>query len=620
MQISHTAPALASAIQQGLSVEITAKGTWHHKNLLLRIVNLFRRIIFGYDEALENAKNLATFFAAPNMVSSGDIKGLSQKDSWDAEAMSSLVSAVKASLRHSVEKEEARIASLADRRNQMTASVNESERVEVVELNRKIFSVKEWSHRYAAACLDRALLTQKYLGENQENIDKVNPNEADEDWLKGELDQWLAHQYPVIDYPDCGGAFAEIYRACQYQDFISAARKNRALLELFLSSVFKNQSNIDVFIQAPEVQTELEKTFLYKRLQRSANGGLLLSQLQNHEGKPIKDVTLRINNKQQSIIDPSSTVEIAEGIERTVSHVFKECKAQNSRFIDQEYLWRDGLTQFDGRLLEFDLNQEEWWTHLPAMFQPMTKEQISAAYGVSLEGDEKYALFVTRGSRTVPNMSIEDCHGWCNIIFPSNERGMYTVIAPGKYADWFPNSLREKGMHTFGTFRGQITLADFSEFISNRERISVPVSCLTKGEFLRAMGFLKTKLTDSREGNMVFQAQGDDCANFVQELSDHLWPGKFNLFDLCFEELSLPATLRWILQLRPLFSTPQGWQRFRRGFCCLFGGMRGYRMRNGTVVRLKDFQKWRDGFLAVPTALWRHRDRILENYRASIAM
>ena len=55
MLISDTAPMLIRAIQDEQSVEITAKGTWRHKSLLLRIVNLFRRIILGYDEALENA-------------------------------------------------------------------------------------------------------------------------------------------------------------------------------------------------------------------------------------------------------------------------------------------------------------------------------------------------------------------------------------------------------------------------------------------------------------------------------------------------------------------------------------------------------------------------------------
>ena len=85
-QISNTAPALTRAIQQGLPVEITASGTWRHKNVLLRIVALFRRLFFGYNEALENAENLTAFLSAPKMVSSDAIKGLSQKDSWGVAA------------------------------------------------------------------------------------------------------------------------------------------------------------------------------------------------------------------------------------------------------------------------------------------------------------------------------------------------------------------------------------------------------------------------------------------------------------------------------------------------------------------------------------------------------
>ena len=650
-QISNTAPALTRAIQQGLPVEITASGTWRHKNVLLRIVALFRRLFFGYNEALENAENLTAFLSAPKMVSSDAIKGLSQKDSWDAKAIFSLVEAVKSSLAPAAEKEKRHVYSLINQRKQVLGtSPNEDRKIRLVELNRRIYSSKERPVQYAMAGLDRAFLTQRYLGENQETIESTEPKESNVHWLRKKVRRWLKYQYPELEYrPDSKEARATIRRACQYQDFISAARKNRALLELFLCSAFKHQSNIDVFIQAPRIQAELEKTFLYKRLQRSPNGGLQLRQVTSDGARPVKDITLLVHGKHQSIVDPKGMVEVADRVQWAVSKVFEECKAQNSRFIaleylwqgglekfdgrlgdfslDQEnwwthllkYLWRSGPEKFDGRLGDFNLDQENWWTHLPTLFQPMTKEQILTEYGVALDDKENYALFVAKASRTTPDMNIKGCHGWCNIIFPSGD-GTYTVIAPGKYADWFPNSFFEEGLHTFGTYRGQVTLTDFNEFMSNRERLSVPVSCLSKEEFSTAMEFLKERIKESREGNMVFQAQGDDCANFVQELSDHLWPGKFNLFDLSFEQLALPPALSWIVKIKPRFSTAEKWQRFRRAFCCTLGALRGHRMANKKVICLKDFKNWYDGHLALPAALWLHRDAILATNGLSAAV
>jgi hypothetical protein len=611
--VSKTIPELTQAIQQHKHITITPGGGWYHKSLLSIIVDLFRRI-FGYDESFENAKNLATYLASPQKVSSDAIKGLRQKDDWKFHEMNTLVTAVKESLRPSIEKEEAKILKLINRRKSLSA------RTQIVALNQKIFALKNWPYRDVTARLDRGVFSQEFLGKNQPEIDQTQPLRRDTEWLKWQLAQWEPYQFPRTHYdPHCDWVRARINRSCQYQTFIDAARENQALLELFLRAVFGNRSNVDVFIQTPNVQEGLEKALLHKRLQRTDNDGLRLGQLANSTEKPIKIVTLFINGTHQSITNLSDTCQIDTAV--TVSEIIGECKNQNKSFISLEYLWDRGLARFDGRLFDFDIQQNEWWKKLPVIFQPLTIEQIQLMYGVTIKSlgtDDAYGLFIARSSRTTPDNSPKGAHSWCNIIYPSDKPGQFTLIAPGKYATWFPITVVEYFLHTFGSFKANITLCDLNEFISSREQISVSVGSMTKQQFLTGMDFLKTKLQESREGNLVFQSQGDDCAHFIQEFADVVFsPNKINLYKMRFEDLTVPAPLSLITKVKPYFPSEKSWQQFRRGFCYLCGAARSLQLSNGKVVRLSDFENYRSGHIDFPGGLWNHREEIAKTLRVS---
>jgi hypothetical protein len=624
--IGQSIPSLTQAIQQGESVGITDEGTWYYKGLLTRIINVVRRVFFGYDETLENAQNLAAFLATPKRVCSDTIKGLYQNDTWTPQDIAPLVAAVKASIQERTASEEAEIQTLVHQREQLESLHDEKQQTAIVELNRKIFSPERWSHRHVAACLDRGVLSQKYLGMDQHEIEQTPALREDVDWLTQELLQWQSHQFPAVDYlngPNDEQVRAKIEYTCRYRECIAAARQNRGFLELCFQSVFKSMPDnltnaVDIFIQAPRIQEELRRTYLDKRIREVANNGIRFEQQSGESpiGKPLKDVKLLMNGEFQSIIDPSSMVRVAADVVTSVSRVFDEFEAQNHRFISMEYLQDAGVTKFDGRVLDLDLDKEEWWKDLPVI-RRMTREQVESTYGIPFH--DGYALFVIRGSRTTPDLSADGNHGWSNIIYPLDD-GTFNVIAPGKFSDWFPVGLWQAFYHIFRTHKAYVTLVDANEFMSSRDRISIPLPPLSKEKFFELMGDLRNDLLKSRRGELVFQAQGDNCASWIQSLISRHWPAlHIDPYQTRIEDVGLPGAIMPIVWAKSLFPNDEGWQEFRRWFCSLCGAIEGFQSPDGQggtkTVRLIDHKGWHDGVLQLPSRLWVERERVLSQVR-----
>ena len=375
---------------------------------------------------------------------------------------------------------------------------------------------------------------------------------------------------------------------------------------------------VDIFIQAPRIQEELRRTYLDKRIREIANNGICFEQLtaEGPSGKPLKDVKLLIDGEMQSIADPSNMIHIAKDVMTSVSRVFDEFEAQNFRFINMEYLQDTGVTKFDARLLDVDLSKEEWWKDLPVI-RRMTREQVEETYGVSFK--DGYALFVIRGSRTTPDLSADGNHGWSNIIYPL-EDGTFNVIAPGKFSDWFPVGFWQSFYHIFRTHKAYVTLLDANEFMSSRDRTCIPLPPMPKEKFYEVMADLKNELLKSRRGELIFQAQGDNCASWVRSMISRHWSDlKIEPYETRMEDLGLPAPIMPIIWSKSLFPNEEGWQQFRRGFCSFCGAGEGHDSSDGNggtkTTRLIDHKGWHDGILQLPARIWYERDRVLAQIR-----
>ncbi len=410
----------------------------------------------------------------------------------------------------------------------------------------------------------------------------------------------------------------KIRHCCRYTGFIAAARSNRALLDMCFQSVFKSMPDeftnaIDIFLQAPQIQEQLRKTFLDKRIREVANRGLRFVQYaQEAQGKPIKGVHLLIDGEYQPITDETAQVRVARGVNKTVAQVFEEFEAQNFRFIELEYLQDTGITQFDGRLLKFDMDKPEWWKELPVI-KRMTREQIEDAYDVNFQ--EGHAFFAIRASRTTPDLNGADNHGWSDLLIPLPD-GTFNCLSLGKFSNWFPVTLMETFNHVFHTHEANVTVLDTNSFMSSRDRTAVPLPPITKEQFPEIMKNLKEEFLRSRRGELIFQAQGDNCASWVRHFIQRNWPGlDIEPYQTPFQDLTLPTIFMPLIWTRNFFPNDAMWHWFRRSFCSLFGALSYHQMPQSAgeprKIRLLDNHDWSRGILQIPSRLWIERDRVL---------
>jgi hypothetical protein len=410
----------------------------------------------------------------------------------------------------------------------------------------------------------------------------------------------------------------KIHTCCCYPEFISAARQNRALLDMCFNTVFKSMPDecadaIAIFLQAPMIQEQLRKTFLDKRIREVANQGIRFVQYtEGHEGKPIKAVQLLIDGEYQSITDENSTIRVAKDVHTTVGKMFEEFVAQNVRFIEMEYLQDSGVTLFDGRRFKADLSKKEWWKELPVI-KRMTREQIEDAYDTDFQKGE--ALFVIRASRTTPDLRGDGSHAWADLLVPLGD-GTFNCLSIGKYSNWFPVGLLETFNFIFHTHEANVTVVDPNTFMSSRDRISVPLPPINKDQLEQIMEDLRKELIRSRNHELIFQAQGDNCALWIRHFIQRNWQGlSIEPYQIPVQDLIVPNFLMPIIWARHIFPTESAWQWFRIGFCSIFGAMSPHalptsdgRSRNISLFNNED---WRRGLLQIPARLWMEKERIL---------
>ena len=130
------------------------------------------------------------------------------------------------------------------------------------------------------------------------------------------------------------------------------------------------------------------------------------------------------------------------------------------------------------------------------------------------------------------------------------------------------------------------------------------------------MNSLKEELLRSRRGELIFQAQGDNCASWVRHFIQRNWPGlDIEPYQTPFQDLILPTIFMPLIWTRDLFPNDAAWHWFRRTFCSMFGALSYHDLPGGGQVRLLDNHDWGRGILQIPSRLWIERERVLARIR-----
>ena len=613
------------AIERGESIKVSRDGTWCKR---WRITALLRRLlapIFRWNDTINVAETTSFYLLK---ASTKTTAGFLQRG-LDPERVSSIVTAVKKTIEAQKKKGEEKLKEETAKTFRSTVLSSTSSSQEKKRLSRPPPS----GARAIVARLDRANLTNHYLGISQQKIEASVPQQEDINWVREKLLDWQVLQSPKEDFfcdKSKEGTKNKIEHCCKYTKFIEACREDEALLEQLFYSAFYNlpadcNSAVDLFIQAPHIEKTLQRTFLDKRIKTVENQGLRF--IGGSSERKGKDVQLLVNGIHQSIVDPERNLTIALNVTRKVKDIFKTFEEHVYKICDLEYL-QDGICLFDSQLPGFDFSPG-WWKRLPIV-EKVTREEIERRYG---NPDNKTPIFKTgeafvvlRASRTTPDFNVDGCHVWQDIALPLGD-GNFNLLSVSKFATYFPRGLLEAFGFIFKTQKATITVVDSNKFMNSRERIAVPFPPLSQEKFESHMKNIACDIQKAHEGRLIFQAQGDNCTTWNKKVLkytyDHFSITKF--FKTEFSDLVLPnAIIMFLIRTQGFVPTQTLKKAYRLFLSTLFGASFGIPVpdKDGiiTTKRLTQNRRWNKGFLLLPAALFNTADSLKEALRLETAL
>ncbi|MDB6081862.1 MAG: hypothetical protein JWO53_1134 [Chlamydiia bacterium] len=614
-------PAFREAIETGASIAVNPyTGACYTRWKITQLI----RCLFGFTK--QDDLTLAQFFNAYltslEVKSSTFTKGFSKRD-YNLTEINQTIDAIKLRLRTYLDVEKAKLSLL--KQKQKTLTLNPEATSDAFKKIADAIQAQKKSNvaHQSLAHLQKQLIALKYRAISQNHIHHPQAShgtEKNQEWLKTKILAWKKEQSPALAIELCEDELRKIEATCHYPETISLLKKSYLYRENYFRFVFRNTVNVvkdavDIAIQFPSIQTKISESFLDKRIKRLQNNGLYFHERAEKATLAKKDVTFLINGKQESILTDSKKITFNNGVILTIKEIFKSFALKNKKMGDLEYL-AEGISLVYPQTPQVDLTKKEWWKDLP-QFETLSKKDLEKRYKVSLKTTE--GLITVKASKQhKETLHIQDNHSWFEIALPNNN-GTFSILPFGKYAEVYPKGLLDSFRYIFQTKRAKLCFPDENEFYYHREHKIEPyvANALQLEQF---MDLLRQDLLKAREGNMIFQAQGNNCAAWVQETMDTIFPeekAKPRLFEVSILKTASPFPVSCItsnLRATAMLLGHKIANCWRIFICTLFGAWQGCTIKvNGvpTTERLIYNPIWLKGNLSLPAQLF-HRVKEVE--------
>lgn len=640
---------LTRAIESGASIAINKDGSWQKRWDPLSLVSLLRRTL-----GLEQKDNLKLASLVKRFIKASEIISISPgviqtpKKLIDIERA---ISAVTARLQPQLNQELGNLKSHYDELHELNMLRDLSKDgiclAKKTNLGPQEIAGRKERHKSYHAQIDQLMGTIKHLESNNPASKKISKlqvnlfafkmrqleqrvisgnvvNQKDFDWLNETILKWKATQFPAIPTLEENGlpvlSKAELFKIdslCRkYPEAVQRMRTSRNYKDFICKFVFKNTNEscsnpVDIAVQFPTLTKKISACFIDKRVKRQSKVIGLTFKETITDNNVHKDVCLRIQNKDIPISDMSRKVTFIDkkmATERvlTVEEIFKEFRTKDTTGISHFEYTENGIDLCYPKQPNIDFESPTWWTGLPVV-ERLSRQEVEDKYNVTMAG--KKAVLAVCATREKDPFHIQGNHGWIRVVIPQDDE-TFTVHALGKYTQSYPVGDLETLLFSFKTHRGVLATIDENELYAHRELCQVP-KALSDAQFERLMAKLKSDLQDSFSGNMVFQAQGQNCSAWVQQVLDDVF-GQENmprLFNMPVIETSSPSPINKVLSgirwLEKISHTVA--KAARMGLAILLGGRQkvittknGKPVENSTIT----YEPWRRGYLALPAALF----------------
>jgi len=357
----------------------------------------------------------------------------------------------------------------------------------------------------------------------------------------------------------------KILKVCRYTkftDFVINYPEKR--VDLFKWAL-RDNNKVAPYIEFIETCAKLKKCYISIRLGRFARKML------KFERSPKKDLKILMEGKYVSILSGEEKVTFAKGWTLTVNQVFAVFQQVNSdpwREANLEFFEETGITNWNGyelgriipetkKIEHIDVLKKEWWKQIP-IFETLKKGQLMQRLGLKDLPDGQW-VFVIKASRAVEKLDLMNSHGYLQVAIPTDD-GKYHIYDFGKFPLDFPLTMSSQVGFFGNTVEARIACPDCNAFMTIRQHAGYP-RIYSPEDANKIMTKIGQDIQKGRDGNLILQFSGENCAFWPQQLFESMFGKTFpNIFRV-YVPLAEPSveplhTIFNFVRLMPKFSQP----------------------------------------------------------------
>ena len=632
--------AFRECVEKGYSIVGTRDGNWYCR---WTITQVFRKLLGwqGFDD-LKTAQFYKRYLRSKEVQSSAftskftndSLKEIAATSQTMLERIRPYIEQEKA-LREKTKEKEAPLREQLAAVSQSVHMEEDAKKKIKSSIKQELRSIKEEQGVLKYLSVEKEFtqhsIAQKYRPLLQRQIHNNRRNVADDSsWIQDELQKWKATQFPPISDKVNKDEKAQLRKTCDYPEVVQLLRNDPEYKDWYFRFVFRNSSSIvhavDIAVQFPTTAKLLVDTYLDKRVKRLQNDGIQFQETKEGE----KEVQLLIEGVYRSLLDETQVIKFLDGTQLSMANILQDLKEKNYKMGDLEYL-QAGLSHCTPKNPSCDLTVTNWWQTLP-IFETLSKTELEKRYKVKITD---YAHLMVRASAQSDGLNVLDNHSWLLIAIPIGGN-LFNLYPIGKYANEWPTEgavylksilpktlarlllpLIETFMKLFFIFktkRAIITCCDENEFYYHRKHFFLHKP-LSQAQSNTVLEKIRNDLIKVREGNLLFQPQGDNCSSWVQETYDTVYPGEKRLFAVPIIETQAPAPLDQLLGCIKTIgkTTTTGAKVVRISIATFFGGWWGSVINVNEKLQYKPLvlnDGFLDGVIQLPAAIYRNRDDV----------
>lgn len=409
---------------------------------------------------------------------------------------------------------------------------------------------------------------------------------------------------------------SQLRDASRYPYFAQLVLQDCELAEEFFLWALRDRIEIRPFVEYPHHQWKINRYALNGRLARLGGHDLVVQKVECGNAFE-KQLTLPFEGVPTSILDENKSVLFRGNYGMTIREVFEIFDYKRIEAGNLEYM-ADGIINWNAHHLGYwdadlndyvrvDVEKEFWWEDLPVLDR-LTLQQARERYGKHITGKEwNLALISTRVSQ---DLDFENSHAYTSISAPQ-EDGSYVVYTLGKFTFTFPETLIQALLNIGETAEATVAYPDENVFYTHRRKTHYSYA-ISEREAQRYFASVKKDILLSREGNLIYQIESENCAKWSYEkiisaLGRHRVP---EIYTMPFLDSEPHGVMEKVFEI--LKSLPSKWQiPVTTAIHFLLGGYKGRLIiENGkaTWKSLTHHDFWGNTVIFHPSMLYKQQE------------